>query len=96
MDDDAGFLNDVLLNPLVWGGLFFYFVPTMIAVCRKSGGAAGVFFVNLFFGWSGVGMLLAYVLAFATPTGAELAYRQKVRRARDEFYLREAEKAKVH
>ena len=90
--DDA-ILDGILLNPLVWGFLLVYFFPTVIAVGRRSGAAAGVFGVNLLFGWSGIGMLVAYALAFGTPTNGQLEYRRTVQRAKDEFYLREAEKA---
>ena len=70
-----------------------YFLPSVVAFWRRPDGWAGTCFFNLMFGWSGIGWVLAYFAACG-PTAEEVAYRDKVRLARDQFYLREQEKAK--
>lgn len=44
-------------------GLMFYFIPTIVAVCKKQPNKLGIFFVNLFFGWSLIGWVVALVWA---------------------------------
>jgi Superinfection immunity protein len=73
--------------------LIGYFAPTIIAVWSKSAGSAACFWVNLFFGWTLIGWFVAIVFA-SCPTKAQIAHRNRVRLAKDEFYLREAEKAR--
>lgn len=52
------------------GGLLFvvallYFVPAVIA--RKKHNASAVFMVNLFFGWTLIGWVIALVMAVSNP-----------------------------
>lgn len=42
-----------------------YFVPAVIA--RKKHNASAVFVVNLFFGWTGIGWIIALVMAVSNP-----------------------------
>jgi hypothetical protein len=42
-------------------GLFFYFIPTLLAISKKQAGS--VFMVNLFLGWSLIGWIIAFVWA---------------------------------
>jgi hypothetical protein len=51
-----------------FGGFLFlaflfmaYFLPTMIASCRHHRNGSAIFLVNLFFGWSVIGWLIALV-----------------------------------
>jgi len=36
-----------------------YFVPTLVAHCRKHHNAGAIFFVNLLFGWTIIGWVIA-------------------------------------
>ncbi|MBU6475494.1 MAG: superinfection immunity protein [Alphaproteobacteria bacterium] len=44
--------------------LFSYFLPTVVALLRRHVNAAGVFSVNLLFGWTGIGWLVAQIWSF--------------------------------
>ena len=48
-----------------WGFMFLllfpYFLPTFIAVIRRKSSAAGVFFLNLFLGWTFIGWVGALI-----------------------------------
>ncbi len=65
----------LLSNPAFWAILVVYFLPTMIAVHRRSIGAATCFWCNLVFGWTILGWFIAAVLAFL-PTHEEMASRK--------------------
>lgn len=52
-----------LLIILAVVGIFLYFFPTCIAKKRKHPNLAGIFIVNLFFGWSVIGWVGALVWA---------------------------------
>lgn len=55
-----------------------YLTPTIIASARgKAHGFAGVFLLNLFFGWSGIGWLIAFIWAFTGETHADIAKRDR-------------------
>lgn len=41
-----------------------YFAPTIVAVARRRGAGGSTLIVNLCLGWTGIGWLLAWVLAF--------------------------------
>ena len=38
-----------------------YFLPTIVAVLRHHRNALAVFLVNLFFGWTGIGWIIALI-----------------------------------
>jgi hypothetical protein len=48
-----------------------YFLPTIVACCRDTKGKGWIFFINLFFGLTGLGYAMAMMWAFG-PTNAEL------------------------
>jgi hypothetical protein len=49
-------------------GVAVYFVPSLIAAARHTHNATGIFMLNLFLGWTGIGWLIALCLAiFSTP-----------------------------
>lgn len=49
-------------------GVALYFVPSIIAATRHTHNATGIFLLNLFLGWTGIGWLIALGLAiFSTP-----------------------------
>ena len=62
-DEQATALAGILLLFFFGVGLFIYFLPWFISIWRKSPYTAPVFVINLLAGWSGVGWLLAIVLA---------------------------------
>lgn len=75
-------------------GLLFvaaaYFAPTLVAVFNRRASwdnRFGVFAVNLAFGWTVIGWLVAAALAQADYQTAA-----RVREAKAKFYLREAER----
>ena len=54
-----------------WGGWWFalvvYFIPTIIALFRASAlNWVGIFLLNLFFGWTVIGWILALIWALTT------------------------------
>lgn len=44
-------------------GLLIYFAPSIIAMGKRDNGR--VFFVNAVFGWTGIGWLVALLMAYA-------------------------------
>ena len=48
-----------------------YFLPTVVAAVRGKIGAGGVFFVNLFLGWTVVGWFVAFIWACSGRTEAD-------------------------
>ncbi|HXZ78997.1 MAG TPA: superinfection immunity protein [Terriglobales bacterium] len=49
--------------PFFGFGVFFYFVPTIIAVVRSKRDTFGIFLLNLFLGWTMIGWVVALVWA---------------------------------
>lgn len=49
---------------LLAGGIL-YFAPTLVAVARRRGAAPLTFSFNLLLGWTGMGWVVAWVLAYA-------------------------------
>lgn len=56
--------------------VLFYFIPTAVAQYRKSSNLTTVAVVNLLFGWTVIGWIVAIILAFAGDSGAQ-AQRHK-------------------
>jgi hypothetical protein len=49
-------------------GVGLYFLPTLIAVARRTHNATGIFLLNLFLGWTGIGWIIALLMAiFSCP-----------------------------
>lgn len=48
-----------------------YWVPTIIAVLRRTPSALGVAAVNFFLGWTIIGWIVALVMALAAPPAAQ-------------------------
>jgi hypothetical protein len=46
-------------------GVVIYFAPTLLAVARHRGAAPLTFSFNLFLGWTGIGWVMAWLLALA-------------------------------
>jgi len=57
---------------LIIVGIGLYPLPTLIAAAReKTHGAAGVFLLNIFLGWTLIGWLVAFIWACSGRTAAE-------------------------
>jgi hypothetical protein len=55
-------------------GLFLYFLPAIIA--RRKTNALAIFVFNLFFGWTGIGWVIALVWACTRDSAMDLLARQ--------------------
>jgi hypothetical protein len=42
-----------------------YWLPTIVAIVRQAHSALGVFLLNFFLGWTGLGWILAFIWALA-------------------------------
>lgn len=47
-------------------GVGLYFVPTLVAIGRQTHNATGIFLFNLFLGWTGVGWVIALLIAICS------------------------------
>ena len=50
-------LPDVILGLMIISALWLYFLPTIIAVLRRTNRGATIFSVNLIFGWTVAGWI---------------------------------------
>jgi hypothetical protein len=64
------FLFFVFPFAFTWGifaiAIIPYFLPTIIALLRKSTSIAGIFVLNFFLGWTFIGWIIALVWAIAS------------------------------
>ena len=66
MDIEAiGALGGIVILLLIVGGIFLYFLPSFIANRRNAQSGCGIFAVNLLFGWSVLGWIIALIWALA-------------------------------
>ena len=47
-------------------GVGLYFVPSLIAVARHTHNSTGIFLFNLFLGWTGIGWIIAFIMALCS------------------------------
>lgn len=47
-------------------GVGLYFLPSLIAVARRTHNVTGIFLFNLFLGWTGVGWVIALLVAICS------------------------------
>lgn len=47
-------------------GVGIYFLPSLIAVARHTHNATGIFLFNLFLGWTGIGWIIALLMAICS------------------------------
>jgi len=47
-------------------GVGLYFLPTLIAVARQTHNTVGIFLLNLFLGWTGIGWIIALIIALCS------------------------------
>lgn len=59
------FVAGQILFVLVLAALFF--LPTIIAAKKRHPNRIGIFIVNLFFAWSGIGWIFALMWALIVP-----------------------------
>ena len=49
-------------------GVAIYFLPSLVAAARQTHNVTGIFLLNLFLGWTGIGWIIALLLAIcSTP-----------------------------
>lgn len=53
----------VITGIFVWLGVFFWIAPIIIAVARENPNRAQVVVVDLLLGWTGIGWIVALVMA---------------------------------
>jgi hypothetical protein len=49
-------------------GIGLYFLPALIAAARQTHNADGIFFLNLFLGWTGIGWIVALIIALSSSS----------------------------
>ncbi|MGA8110002.1 MAG: superinfection immunity protein [Acidobacteriaceae bacterium] len=47
-------------------GVGIYFLPSLIAVARHTHNTTGIFLLNLLLGWTGIGWIIAFIMAIAS------------------------------
>ena len=67
---DTGMAGTLVIMILLVCGML-YFVPTAVAQYRKASNKTTVLLVNLFFGWTFIGWIVALILAFAGDSGEQ-------------------------
>ncbi|MBJ6983997.1 superinfection immunity protein [Luteimonas sp. MC1750] len=66
--------------PGVWLVLYFtcaavaYFLPTIIGIWRDAKWAMPAALINFFFGWSGIGWIIALVMVFIGRRGPQAGF----------------------
>lgn len=70
-------MPDVIFGLMIISGLWLYFLPTCIAIIRRSKRRGSIFSVNLIFGWTIVGWIatVIWVMAERPSLEGELAFR---------------------
>ena len=61
-------MDEVALLIALAIALAFYFLPTIVASSRGHHSAGAVFVLNLIFGWTLLGWVVAFVWSFTNPT----------------------------
>jgi hypothetical protein len=57
-------------------GVGLYFLPSLIAAARQTHNAVGVFLLNLFLGWTGIGWIIAFIIAICSSPWPAHCYYQ--------------------
>jgi uncharacterized iron-regulated membrane protein len=55
-------------------GVGLYFLPSLIAVARRTHNTTGIFLFNLFLGWTGIGWFIALLMAICSTPYAHYWY----------------------
>lgn len=59
---------------LIAAGL--YFLPAIVAAARQTHNATGILLLNIFLGWTGIGWIVALVLAICSAPYYAYYYRR--------------------
>lgn len=75
-------LGEQGVTVLFWtvGGFLLYFLPAWIA--RKKHNASSIFLINLLFGWTIIGWLVAFSMAESKPAVVQVVSQQPVHTGR--------------
>lgn len=73
--DDIKGISPNIVFLILLSIFLFYFLPTIVSLCRKANKTLSVFIVNLFLGWTLIGWIVAIVLALTYETKGEYALR---------------------
>jgi hypothetical protein len=69
-------MSGLVVLILIVVGFFIYFLPCVVASSRGSASGGSVFLVNLLFGWTLIGWLIALVMAVSTETSDAVELRK--------------------
>lgn len=58
-------------------GSILYFLPSLIASKRNHHNHISILLVNLFFGWTAIGWIVALIWAFSSPAQSQVVYIQQ-------------------
>lgn len=47
-------------------GVGIYFLPSLIAVAHQTHNTTGIFLLNLLLGWTGIGWIIAFIMALVS------------------------------
>jgi len=64
-EDQRRTMDGAILGLTILIGLSLYFLPTIVAEIRRTEHGAGIFWVNLIFGWTVLGWVAAFIWALA-------------------------------
>lgn len=65
---DNSMLANIVLLLIVLG---FYFLPSIVSMFRNTKSGMGIFLLNLFFGWTLLGWIAAFIWSFSAKTVRE-------------------------
>jgi hypothetical protein len=68
--------------PFLLVGFCIYFLPTIVAMARGKTNLTGILIVNLLFGWSVIGWIVALIWAVSTERVDQVRYAQAVPQSR--------------
>ena len=60
-EDQRRTMDGAILGLTILIGLSLYFLPTIVAEIRRTEHGAGIFWVNLIFGWTVLGWVAAFI-----------------------------------
>jgi hypothetical protein len=64
-------MPDVIFGLAIIGGLWLYFIPTIVAIIRRTKRRATIFSVNLIFGWTVAGWIATVIWVMAERPSLE-------------------------
>ena len=67
MPFQIGWLELLLMIPMMLVGAALYFLPSILASARRRPNTTTIFIINLLLGWTALGWIAAMVLVFIEP-----------------------------